>query len=346
MSNNEEFFVTLPSTGSIKEFTTNQANHFKVRLPQRLNLAGNHWKVALSSVSLPDATLTIENHLGLQPDTIVLRTTWAKQNVSSAMVEVARSIEMKDITTDTLLETGEQFMQSLMAMVQKTRMEDLGPGESLIYNGTKKRLVSDIRWERAGNDLELIIDYTGLHIQHVRYLPKLRLDINLAFKMGWLTHDATTDTYALGPNLIPEANRLSANLYMLDTLRDDGKPVLWKVVRNTYLALGPRCNWRFRNLNHAYRQIVGPTNRILYIYSDIAASSIVGGQITDLLREIQYTRRNRGTLYFEPIHLQYHAIRRNVIETIEVQISETHGKLVQFTSKQPSAITLVFKNEI
>jgi len=71
MSNNDEFYVTLPSTGSIREFTTNQANHFKVRLPQRLNLKGNHWKVALSSVTLPDYTRTLENHLRVPPETIL-----------------------------------------------------------------------------------------------------------------------------------------------------------------------------------------------------------------------------------------------------------------------------------
>ena len=92
--------------------------------------------------------------------------------------------------------------------------------------------------------------------------------------------------------------------------------------------------------------MVGTPSRTLQIYSDVAASSMVGGQITDLLREVNYVRKGRGTVYVEPEHLQFHAIRRNVIETIEVQISETNGQLVQFTSRQPSAITLVFKNDV
>ena len=73
---------------------------------------------------------------------------------------------------------------------------------------------------------------------------------------------------------------------------------------------------------------------------------MVGGQIVDRLSEFQYVHQNRGILYFEPKQLQYLHVRNQVIETIEVQIAEAHGRLVQFTSHQPSAITLKFKNMV
>ena len=52
------------------------------------------------------------------------------------------------------------------------------------------------------------------------------------------------------------------------------------------------------------------------VYSDVAGSSIVGNRVTDLLREIQYKREGRGTLYFEPLHIQYLPLRNEVVEII------------------------------
>ena len=82
------------------------------------------------------------------------------------------------------------------------------------------------------------------------------------------------------------------------------------------------------------------------IYSDVAASSIVGGQITDLLREVPYNRQERGTMYIEPWHYQFRPIRSNIMETIEISISEQNGKLVAFDNDKPSSVTLVFQNEL
>ena len=78
----------------------------------------------------------------------------------------------------------------------------------------------------------------------------------------------------------------------------------------------------------------------------MAASSIVGGQITDLLREIPYNRKEKGSMTIEPCHLQFQKIRSNIIETIEVHISEQDGKLVSFDTKRGSSITFFFRNDI
>ena len=51
-----EFYNTLLNASSL-EFTSNQANQFKVRLPRRLSLTGNDWKVAISSAFVPRMSL-------------------------------------------------------------------------------------------------------------------------------------------------------------------------------------------------------------------------------------------------------------------------------------------------
>ena len=342
----QEFYITLPSTTSNQEFTDNQPNAFKARLPQRLTLTGNRWKVALSGVSLPDDTFTLENHLDIEPETMVMRSKWSKVNAKGKYLDRDFVIKMKDLGTHHL-DKGEQVMQALIAMTHRRRTEDLRPGDSLIDPETKKRMAPRFRWEQVGSDQELVIDYSNLFIRKLSRVPTIQFELNMALKMGWLTYEPATKTYTLGPNLIAELvdYSMSSDRLFYESLYYRGKPSLWKIVGN-YLGLGPRCNWRFRNMNQGYRKIIGAPARSLYIYSNVGASSMVGGQITDLLREVQYVHRNRGTLYFEPIHLQYLPVRSQVVETIEVQIAEADGRLVQFTSHQPSAITLKFKNMV
>ena len=101
-------------------------------------------------------------------------------------------------------------------------------------------------------------------------------------------------------------------------------------------------NWRFANLNVAFRSVVGDPARTLHVYSDVAGSSIVGNRVTDLLREIQYKREGRGTLYFEPLHIQYLTLGNETIEIIQTQVAETNGDLVKF-GEGHTIVTLHFK---
>ena len=350
--NNHEFYVTLPSTGSSKEFTTNQANHFKVRLPITLNLTGNHWKVALAGITLPDTTLNIQSHIKFKGEKIVAYG-WHRYDPGRKQYKPeGHTIYTNKIKDWVFLQTGEQWMKTITDTLIRARNMSLASNESLVDPITKKTMYTDLRWEPVGADQELVLDNSKMKIRHVGayYPPRFYFDLGLALQMEWLVYDETSKTYALGNNLIPE--------FPTDTMIDKqdrefsifvvgGKIKLWSIYEGDQLQLNPMCNWRFRNLNAAYHRFVGTSStRTLHIYSDVGASSIVGGQITDLLREIQYERQGRGTVYVEPQHLQYRPIRRNVIETIQVQISETNGQLVQFTSPQPCTITLVFKNDV
>ena len=51
--------MTLPSHANRREFPNNQANSFKIRLPQPLQLTGGGWQVGLSAISLPDARVNL-----------------------------------------------------------------------------------------------------------------------------------------------------------------------------------------------------------------------------------------------------------------------------------------------
>ena len=65
---------------------------------------------------------------------------------------------------------------------------------------------------------------------------------------------------------------------------------------------------------------------------------MVGNRVTDLLREIRYKREGRGTMHFEPLHIQY----LSVVEIIQTQVVETNGDLVKF-GEGNTIVTLHFK---
>ena len=120
-------------------------------------------------------------------------------------------------------------------------------------------------------------------------------------------------------------------------------PTFWKV-EGDYLKLSLSCPWRFVNLNATFRPSSEfPAVRPLHVYCNVGTSSMVGGRITDLLREIKYHPQN--TTHFEPRHIQYVPVRNEVVEIVETQMAETNGDLVTFGEGR-TLLTLHFKREV
>ena len=69
---------------------------------------------------------------------------------------------------------------------------------------------------------------------------------------------------------------------------------------------------------------------------------MVGNQVTDLLREVNYIRRGAGIQYFEPLHIQYIPVRKDLLDISETQVAETTGELVDF-GEGNTIVTLHFK---
>ena len=101
-------------------------------------------------------------------------------------------------------------------------------------------------------------------------------------------------------------------------------------------------NWRFSNLNYAFEQIFGNASRSLFVYSDAGGSSVLGDQITDFIREVNYQREGKGSYYFEPSHLQYIPLRKELLDIIQVQIVESSGALTTL-GRGVTTVTFNFK---
>ena len=116
-----------------------------------------------------------------------------------------------------------------------------------------------------------------------------------------------------------------------------------KKVEENRFHLSCTCNWRFTNIRRAFTDAVleGGT-RSLFVYSDAGRSSIVGNRMTDLLREIKFSSDGRGSQYFEPIHIQYIPVRKQVLDIIEVNVAETTGELARL-GKGNTIVTLHFR---
>ena len=87
---------------------------------------------------------------------------------------------------------------------------------------------------------------------------------------------------------------------------------------------------------------MGSTSRSLFVYSDVGGSAVVGNQVTDLLREVNYRRTGNGSHYFEPLHIQYFPLRKDVVDIIETQVSETTWELPEFGERN-TILNLHFK---
>lgn len=63
----------------------------------------------------------------------------------------------------------------------------------------------------------------------------------------------------------------------------------------------------------------------LYVYASVGKSTIVGDQVLDLLREVEYKpqRHQLDTVHFEPNITQYHDVLSSDMEILEVQIIES-----------------------
>ena len=116
----------------------------------------------------------------------------------------------------------------------------------------------------------------------------------MAEKMGWFEKNQQGQ-YVLGHNLNMELiDGRVPNKDNIELKNAKGEPEYYQVTTDgagtTWIWLSFSVNWRFTNLNVAFRAVLGDPTRTLQVYSDVAGSSIVGNRVTDLLREIQYKR--------------------------------------------------------
>ena len=175
------------------------------------------------------------------------------------------------------------------------------------------------------------------------YYHSFFIKADFAENMGWFKKNASGN-YVLGPNLTIEIpNGTIPTPTDIVAINPSQRDKFWNYGSGSgMIRLTLTCNWRFINLDTSFSNVLGSSKRSLFIYSDVGGSGVVGNQVTDLLREVNYEREGKGSQYFEPLHIQYIPVRKDTIDIIETQVSETTGDLTKFGPGN-TIVTLHFK---
>ena len=345
MSNS--FYVTLPSHSSKNEFPSNTSNHFKIRLPNPIRLEGAGWKVAMAAISLPDTQMSLPPLVTADsPAPSLARYEWIRINSVSSTTKGRAEFDSNELKKVMYNVNGIGFMKSMIAFFEQQRIyNNDGPKQGAKYvTRSGKRTYIKFVWE--GEDL-VIDNKEVVTSSEVASRPSFGFNKELAKRMGWIVRSGPLDPYQLGPNIqheftqdtIPTLTNISG-----DVFDSDGKPVFW-TLHDGFMKLSLFCNWRFLNINQTFQDLIGSPVRSLFVYSDVGGSSVVGNQITDLLRQVRFRLRGDGSQYFEPVHIQYIPVRKDVIDIIETQVAEvTTGELVRF-GEGNTIVTLHFKKD-
>ena len=356
MIGTDDFYVTLPSFAKKgTEFEGNKPNQFSNRMPFPLRFAKG-WKVGLSSISLPEAKSNIRALVGSDDNETLFKYTWIRDNRFKVVGGLHFSTGESHLNWGDFKKTGRhvfaersgvEFMKSMISFYDQKKYTVDAPGGPLggtwyINHHDMRRSYVKFKWE--GEDL-LTDNKDTTKVKYQRKLPSFSISTSLAAKMGWLREK--DEGYALGPNLlfefydhfIPDISRDKADL-----LNSDGSATFWKIEEG-FLRLSVYCNWRFVNLNAAFKNVVGFQSETgsIFIYSTLGASTIVGNKVADLLRQVPYD--SPGNRYFETSVVQYIPLRNEVIDIIETELTDSRGELFNLPEEGETILTIHFKRE-
>ena len=338
-----DFYITLPSHSNTIEFTDNASNYFKIRLPHPIRLEGGGWKVGLAAVSLPDPMNRLPD-LMKNENNVLFQAYWLATDTTTnpnTHRGYYANFQVRDLTKVNKLDDldGLTLMNDVKTFFNKKKVEkSLRRGWKMAdADGQNKTLPHFIC---EGGDFILhnvdvkLTKYSGT------YYPTFHIKSELAVAMGWFVHKGGKN-FGLGPNLILEIP--DGTVPNPIDLASPSATKFWDYGSMSGLIdLSMTCNWRFTNVNKTLERVVSAHKRPLFIYSDVGRSSVVGNQVTDLLREVSYKREGKGSQYFEPLHIQYIPVRKDVLDIIETQVAETTSELTQFGSGN-TIVTLHFK---
>ena len=337
------FYVTLMSHASTKEFPENKPHQFRNRLPKPIRFMGKGWMVGMVSLSLPSIPTVGEDFVGNAEPLLYVR--WHERvydkddQGDDVWFHERRELTLRgqDMKKEMASSpTGWHFFHQVVYRYQQERAKRTQPKNKWTENDGLK-LYPTFEWTSEG---DLLLNTK--QVDYKRQVAHVSWGKSLALKMGWL-EQVSPGTYRLGPNLLPEFQGMSTIPTPTDVRDTGNKPIFWKV-EGEYVKLSLSCPWRFVNVNDKFRlSSEFPSVRPLHVYCNVGTSSMVGGRITDLLREIKY--HPQETTHFEPRHIQYVPVRNEVVEIVETQMAETNGDLVQF-GEGHTILTLHFKREV
>ena len=338
-------YVTVPSNAGGHEFEKTNTNHnFKVRLLERLQLKRGDWQVALASVSLPSTNTVVGTLKGRFPYNVVLGVKGAmlsyveKDEVPSSTnpykyATVQGQVTMRDLIVGSDISDGYSLLQNLLVQLNNkmnaartlkiAQLQGAGTG---VYRVKMTHVLSQGQNPGQNNEMEQLNQFYETNItisagyQHNQIYTMI--NAQLAYMMGFLE---TPTQRNLGPN-IRMTFRDSEFVKLTDAIAFD-YPFGLTNIANRQIKFKGNVNWNLYGMHSGwYEREFVPANQTLRIYSNANASSIVGNQVTDVLREVSLPGARHGEMYFEPQHRQYLPVRQQEFEVLQVIIDDLSGR--------------------
>ena len=237
-------------------------------------------------------------------------------------------IKVKQMEMLGYVTSGVTMMAFFADQYNRAKSMDAKKDDKMV-SSTGKKYHFDVKMEGD----ELVIDNSSVHRSTQNGRPTIKFNKKLALKMKWITD--TGDRHynlKLGPNLIMSFYDPTIPDVLDVTDEENNRTIFWKEVEDD-VQLSVFCNWRFVNLNEAFRANWQVDDRTLYVLSDVASSSIVGDKTEDLLRSFHYKRQTGCDMFhFEPQTIHYLPVRKSFFEIVETSFTETDGSQVKFNS--------------
>ena len=234
-----------------------------------------------------------------------------------------KQMEMKGYVT-----SGVTMMEFFADQYNQFRSVDASEGDKMV-SSTGKKYYLDVKMDGD----EMVIDNSNVHRSTNNGRPIIKFNKKLALKMKWFTD--TGDRHynlKLGPNLIMSFHDPTIP-DVLDVIDEENNQTIFWKEDGEDVQLSVFCNWRFVNLNEAFRTNWQVDDRTLYALSDVVSSSIVGDKTEDLLRSFHYKREaDYDMFHFEPQTIHYRPVRKDFFEITETSFTETDGRQVKFNS--------------
>ena len=322
--------------------------------------------MALSSISVPDPKNALPSWL--TPSEPLVYMTWYNadtNHLNKHYLEALFLLSDIDDHVDMNMMTGTDFMQNVFHYFKKKRYWEDGRANRL-YGRNDKAYYPEMSVEGEdvvldGSDMEMHDFGRGQGHSPIGWMsPGLAVNKQLALEMGWFEETSNANpqfALALGPNLVMEPRgylkpnttdiktRWDSNGNAVGILHPLGYTIIPRKSNGTlmnYIRMSLDVNWRFINLNYSFQHLFASSTRSLFVYSDVGGTSVLGDQITDFIREVNYQREGKGRYYFEPEHLQYIPLRKELLDIIQVQVAESSGALTTFGRGVPT-VTFHFK---
>ena len=312
-------YIILPSNTG--DFSTNKTNSFRVKLPQSLSLNGD-WEVALTEVQYPiswntikmdEGRIYLDYHHGRIKVPIEIR---IQAGYYHNIEELSEAIDEAIETAGTQL--PDKLYRADVAVFRLARLKMMNT-QAFMEWGTKGHSYADI-------------------FENPDLVPQMTGEVSEAFQRKFGENVSASDQLRQNP---PKENMLSSalkikyvhgiNRVQMEWLSETIKGITLNKSLQFILGFTKESKFHKGITKADYNVDITGAETSFFIYCNIVQPQFVGNSLKQLLRTIPVSTGTLGqTINKEFISLNYVGVLTNEFDTIEVEIRNDFGTLIDF----------------